>query len=109
MKTKKGFRQKLKCFFSKSSEDQKRSLPKIKSLLRDLGLYSAGIFRIYLCWLDLLRLIMQRSTLDWGTLNLDGGKLTLDGGARPRYNLSTAWRLRGQGLEDFTSGNSFAG
>ena len=72
MKTKKqkSLRRKLKYFSQKSGEDQK------KDLHRNLGLYSAGICRVYPCWLALFGLIIQRS-------NLDGGKLTLDEGTRP--------------------------
>ena len=47
-------------------------------------------FGIYLCWLTLFRLIIQRANLDSGRLNLDGGTLvldwgtlTFDGGTRP--------------------------
>ena len=61
----------------------------VKTKKKKLRLYSAGICRIYSCWLALFRLIIQRSNLDGGTLNLDGGTLTLDGGTRPPYNLST--------------------
>ena len=45
-----------------SGEDQKK-----KGLHRNLGLYLAGIFRIYSWWLALFRLIIQRSNLDRGT------------------------------------------
>ena len=75
---------KIETFFSsKSGEDQKNGLR------RSFELYSAGICRIYSCWLAHFRLIMQRSNVDRGTLNLDGGTLTLDGGTCPPYNLST--------------------
>ena len=95
MKTKKWvFAKNWSVFSSKSGED-------LKSLHRNLGLYSAGICRIYSCWLALDRFIIQRSNLDGGrlnldggTLNFDGGTLTLDGGARPPaspYNLSTSF------------------
>ena len=82
---KKGLRQKLTCFFPES-----RWRPKNKGLHRNLGLYSAGICRIYLCWLALFRLIIQRSNLDggtpksrWGDAKSRWGTLTLDGGRVP--------------------------
>ena len=60
----------------KLNEDQKKVFaenwrirwrPKKKGLYRNMGLYLAGIFRIYSCWLALFRLIIQRSNLDRGT------------------------------------------
>ena len=110
---------KFEVFFPRNLAKTKKK--KKKDLHLKLGLYSAGICRIYSCWLALDRFIIQRSNLDawtsksrWGTLNLDRRMLTLDGGCvfpRPPYNLSTDcpqaenraifWnlRLRGQSRE----------
>ena len=60
-KQKKVFADNLSCFFPEI-----RWRPK-KGLHCNLGLYSAGICRIYSCWLALLRLVIQRSNLDGGT------------------------------------------
>ena len=57
---------------------------KKKGLQRNLGLHSAGICRIYSCWLALFHLIIQRSILD-------GGRYLAMGGASP-YNFSTDFR-----------------
>ena len=95
---KKGLCRKLKYFFPEIKRKPKKK-EKRKRLHRNLGLYSAGICRIYSCCLALDRSIIRRSSLDgwtskfqWGTLNLDGETLTLNGGRippRPSYNLST--------------------
>ena len=62
MKTKKKVFPKIEVFFSrKTGEDQKKYLD------RNLGLYSAGVSRIYSCWLTLFRLFIQRSNLDGWT------------------------------------------
>ena len=91
---KKGLRQNLKCFFReiRLAKDQK------KGLHCNLGLYSAGIFRIYSYWLALDRFIIQRSNFDgwtsksrWGEAKSRWGTLTLDWGTRPPYNLSTEY------------------
>ena len=81
VKTKKRSSPEIKVFFFlKSCEDQK------KGLHRNIGPLSAGICRIYSCWLALDCFIIQRS-------NLDGRTLTLNGGGRvpmrPPNNLST--------------------
>ena len=76
-KKKKGLRQKLKCFSSKSGED-----PKSEGLHRNWVLFSAKIGRIYSCWLALFRLIIQRS-------NFDGEMPNSRWGDASHYNLST--------------------
>ena len=63
---KKGLRRKLKCFFLEIKWRPKKKKKK-KGLHRNLGLYSAGICRIYSCWLALDRFIIQRSNLDGRT------------------------------------------
>ena len=60
---KKGLRQKIEVFFPRNQVKIKQK----KGLHRNLGLYSAGIGRIYSCWLALVRFIIQRSNLDGWT------------------------------------------
>ena len=72
---------KLKCFFPGKQVKTKK-----KDLHRNLGLYSAGVSRIYLCWLALFRLFIQRSNFDeWMSKSRWGN-------ASP-YNLSTGMIL----------------
>ena len=78
-------RRKLKSFFPKSGEDQKkRSLPQLSTIFgrKFVGSFSPG--RLFFLWSSSAQLSMGgRLKIDWGTLNLDGGTLTLDGGTRP--------------------------
>ena len=72
---KKGFRRKLKCFFS------------------ELGLFCLIIQSAQISMGGHLNLDGGTLNLAGGTLTLDGGTLTLDGGMRPPYNLSTGYSL----------------
>ena len=77
-----GLCRKLKSFFPKSGEDQKK---KVFAAIFDH--FRQEICRIFESWLAIFPLVIRRSTLDGerlnlggGTLNLDGGTLILDGG-----------------------------
>ena len=76
-KKKKRSSPKIEVFSSKSGED-----PKSEGLHRNSELFSAKIGRIYLCWLALFRLIIQRS-------NFDGEMPNSRWGDASPYNLST--------------------
>ena len=57
---------KIEVFFPRNQVKTKKIKNK-KGLHRNLGLYSVGICRIYLCWLATVRIIIQRSNLDGWT------------------------------------------
>ena len=93
---KKRLRRKLKSFFPKSGEDQKKkSLPQFATIFGKKFAGSCSPGWIFFLWSSSAQLSMGgRLNLNGGMLNLDGGTLTLDGGTRPPtspYNLSTGY------------------
>ena len=94
-KQEKGLCRKLRSFFPKSNEDQKKkSSMQFATIFGGKFVGSFSPCRLFFLCSSSAQLSMGgRLNLDGGTLNLDGGMLTLDGGTRLPNNLSTGCNI----------------